>query len=307
MVKIIFSSVRDTKMSELPKLKRGSWIQVVNPTHDELQELDNKYQLDVDILRDGVDLYESPRIEREDNALYIFTRYSRPEGKHSSTEPLLIVLTSDFILTLSKHDPTPLVKLLDSGKVNTTQKNKLLLQIFTAINTGYRENLLQVNRLILASRARLQSKIISDEDLLTYIDTEEDLNEFLVSLQPYGILLNSLVHAKYINFHEEDLELVEDLELSTSELIELTKSRLITLQNLRNVYSTLVTNNLNRVFKRLTSIAIFLSVPTVIGGLYGMNVVLPLSEHPQAFWIVFGIILLIVGAFVSVFRWRRWL
>lgn len=307
MTRIFFRSIRDPQIQELTKLKRGSWIHLVNPSLDQLEELEKKYQLDVDILRDGVDLYESPRIEREDNALYIFTRYSRPEGRHASTEPLLIVLTADFILTLSKHDPAPIVGLLSSGKAITTQKNKLLLQVFSAINGGYRDHLVQVNRLILASRARLQRKIISDDDLLTYIDTEEDLNEFLVSLQPYGILLNTLVHAKYINFHDDDLELVEDLELSTSELIELTKSRLKTLQNLRDVYSTLVTNNLNRVFKRLTSIAIFMSVPTVIGGIYGMNVILPYSGHPQAFWIVLGVIILVVGLFIAVFRWRRWL
>jgi len=307
MTKILFRSVRDNKIQEIETVKKGSWVHLVNPTHDELLDLEKSHGLDADILRDGVDQYESPRIEKEENALYIFTRYSRPEGKNTSTEPLLIVLTVDFILTLSKHDPQPLQTLLISGEIVTTQKNKLLLQIFSAINSGYRDHLLQVNRLILASRARLQSKIIQDDDLLTYIDTEEDLNEFLVSLQPYGILLNTLVHAKYINFHEDDLDLVEDLELSTSELIELTKSRLKTLQNLRDVYSTLVTNNLNRVFKRLTSIAIFLSVPTVIGGLYGMNVILPFSNHPHAFWIVFGIITVVVGIFVSVFRWRRWL
>ena len=59
---------------------------------------------------------------------------------------------------------------------------------------------------------------------------------------------------------EEDEDLIEDLSLSASELIELTKSRLKTIQNMRDAYSTIATNELNKVFKRLTSIAIFMAI-----------------------------------------------
>jgi magnesium transporter len=306
MQTIYFRSLRDKNITKLPTMRRGSWLHIVKPSHIDLEELEKKYDLDADILRDGIDPYESPRIERDEKTLYIFTRYSRPEGQHSSTEPLLIVLTGGSLVTLARHDPKPLQELLARDDVITTQRNKLLLQILTAVNAGYRQYLTEVSRQILAARKRLQTKIINDDDLLAYIDIEEDLNEYLVALQPYGILLRTLVSAKYINFHEDDIDLVEDLELSTSELIELSKSRLKTLQNLRDVNSTLAANNLNRVFKRLTSIAIFLSIPTVIGGLYGMNVVLPFGNHPQAFWLVAGCITLVVTLFVVVFRWRRW-
>ena len=142
---------------------------------------------------------------------------------------------------------------------------------------------------------------------MNFIDVEEDLNEFLAALQPYGIVLHALLNGRYMKLHEEDEDLIEDLELSANELIELTKSRLKTIQNIREAYNTIATNNLNKVFKRLTSIAIFMSIPTIIGGFYGMNVALPFGNNENAFWIVAGITVTIMLSFVLFFRNKKWI
>ena len=160
---------------------------------------------------------------------------------------------------------------------------------------------------ILSTRKRLQRTIVSNDDILSFIDIEEDLNEFLAALQPYGLVLQALLKGKYIKLHEKDEDLIEDLQLSASELIELTKSRLKTIQNIREAYSTIATNDLNKVFKRLTSIAIFLAIPTIVGGLYGMNVLLPFATNDNAFWIVLLIIFGLMAAFVYYFKRKRWL
>lgn len=212
-----------------------------------------------------------------------------------------------MLVTISRRQPEPIDRLLASDKIITTQKIKLLLQILTEINIGYRVHINQVTKQIFASRSRLQRSIVSDEDIIRFIYVEEDLNEFMAALQPYGILLRSLASGRYFKVHAEDIDLIEDIELSTSELTELSKSRLKTIQNMRDAYSTIAANNLNRIFKRLTSIAIFLSIPTIVGGLYGMNVALPLGEHPLAFWMVLGLIGGLILVFVSYFRKKNWL
>jgi magnesium transporter len=50
-----------------------------------------------------------------------------------------------------------------------------------------------------------------------------------------------------------------------------------------------------------------MAIPTIIGGLYGMNVMLPLGDNPNAFWIILGIITSIVIVFITYFRRNRWL
>ena len=307
MVTTYFRNIRSSLLEEIKTPKRGSWLRVVDPSKEELEELEQKYKLDKDLLSDGIDLYEAPRLEHDEGNLYIYVRYCRPAGEYTSTHPLLIVVTPDMVITVSRIQSDPITKLVNSGDVVTTQKLKLVLQILEELNRGYRRHLNSVTKKILSTRSRLQRKIVSNDDILNFIDVEEDLNEFLAALQPYGIVLHALLNGRYMKLHEEDEDLIEDLELSANELIELTKSRLKTIQNIREAYNTIATNNLNKVFKRLTSIAIFMSIPTIIGGFYGMNVALPFGNNENAFWIVAGITVTIMLSFVLFFRNKKWI
>ncbi len=307
MKRIYYRNIRGDTLEEISTPRRGAWLSVISPSKDELESLEKKYNLDADLLDDGIDLYESPRIEHEDGNLYIYVRFNRPEGEYTSTHPLLIVILPDMLLTVSRVEPEPIQRLLKSNKIVTTQKLKLVLQILEEMNKGYRQYLNGVTRKVLSTRSRLQHTVISNSDILNFIDVEEDLNEFLAALQPYGIVLHALLNGKYMKLHEEDEDLIEDLQLSASELIELTKSRLKTIQNIREAYNTIATNNLNSVFKRLTSIAIFLAIPTIFGGFYGMNIALPFGQHEYAFWIVSGMTVFVMTIFVAFFRRKKWL
>ncbi|MDI9498857.1 MAG: magnesium transporter CorA family protein [Bacillota bacterium] len=55
------------------------------------------------------------------------------------------------------------------------------------------------------------------------------------------------------------------------------------LANLNATYSGIVSNRLNVTMKRLTALTIILTVPTIIGAFWGMNVALPFADHPLAF------------------------
>jgi magnesium transporter len=124
---------------------------------------------------------------------------------------------------------------------------------------------------------------------------------------PQSVLLHTIVNGKYLRLYEDDKDIVEDLERTESELIELTKSRLRTLTNMRQAYDAIATNNLNATFKRLTSIAIFLTIPTIVGGLWGMNVDVPFQNNPHAFLYVLVIITVFVTGVVAFFHRKRWL
>jgi magnesium transporter len=300
-------NVRESQVAVTNAPKRGSWIRVIDPDHKELSSLSADYGLEIDLLEDGVDLYEAPRLERGDGSIYMYVRYCRPSGESTSTHPLLIVITDTNIITIERTESEPLDAVARNSQIVTTQKVKLVLNILEEINAEYRTHLNLVTKRILATRSKLRATIISNKDILNFVDIEEDLNEFLAALQPYGLVLQALIGGKYIVAHSDDEDLIEDLQLSTSELIELTKSRLKTVQNTRDAYTAIATNNLNQIFKRLTSIAIFMSIPTIVGGFYGMNVALPYDHHPQAFWIVSGLTISIMLGFVAYFRSKRWL
>ena len=63
----------------------------------------------------------------------------------------------------------------------------------------------------------------------------------------------------------------------------------------RELMTTVINNRLNNVMKFLAAITIVMAIPTIISGIYGMNVSakwMPLANTPYGFEIVCGIILL---------------
>lgn len=308
MKKIYFSQARNRALQILDKPRAGSWVSLVEPSERELDELAEDFGLNRDNLSDAVDLYESPRIDYDEGNVYIYTRYCYPEGKDIATEPLLVIYTQRQLITILRIK-TGVLDRLSNDKLEfvTTQRTKTLLQVLSEVNLSYKLQLNKVSKQILKIRGELRRSEIDNREFIRIIELEEDLNEFLAALQPQAVVLKSLTTGKSIRLYEDDRDLVEDLELNTSELIELTLSRLRTLKNIRQAYDAIATNNLNATFRRLTSIAIFLTIPTIMGGLWGMNVAVPFSESKYAFFYVMTITTLFVVGVVWFFQKKRWL
>lgn len=307
MQTIYFSSARNRALDTLEKVRKGAWVSLVAPTQAELNGFADQFGLNSDLLGDAIDIYEAPRVEEDEGNIYIYTRYCNPDGREVATEPLLIVYTKDNLLTISRQN-TPIYKrLLEQGHdILTTQKTKTLMLILAEVNRSYRLHLNWVSKQILRFRAELKKSDISNREFINIIELEEDLNEFVAALQPEATVLAVLTSGRYVQMYEDDRDIIEDIQLDNAELIEFTKSRLMALRNIRQVHDAIATNNLNRTFKRLTSISIFLTVPTIMGGLWGMNVGVPLSQHPYAFYIVLCFTAVLTTLTIVIFNAKKW-
>lgn len=308
MITIYYSRARERALQKLDYARAGSWVSVTAPSSEELDALSRDYKLDRDNLEDAIDIYEAPRIETYQNAVYIYTRYCHPEGKEIATEPLLIIYTNDQIFTVARIDTSILDRLIhDQLEFVTTQKAKTVLWMLAEINTSYESHLTKVSKRVLQLRAELRQSRLSAAEFVRIIELEEDLNEFLSALQPQALLFSALLSGKYLRLYEDDRDMIEDIERSTGELIGQVQGRLRTLVNMRQAYDAIATTNLNATFKRLTSIAIFLTIPTIIGGLWGMNVAVPFASSPYAFVFVLAIVLGLSALAVLIFRRNKWL
>jgi magnesium transporter len=308
MFTVYHSTARNRTLENVEKPRAGSWVSLVDPTDEELKQVAEDLNLDIDLLNDAIDIYEAPRIEADEGNVYIYTRYCYPEGREIATEPLLIVYTPTQLITIMRTDSGMFSRLWDGFlEVITTQKTKTLMQILAEVNASYRIQLIKISKRTFQTRAKLRQGELSRREFVGIIELEEDLNEFLTALQPQAAVLNTLLSGKQIRLYEDDKDIVEDLKLGAAELIELTKSRLRALGNIRQAYEAISTADLNQTFKHLTSIAIFLAIPTIIGGLWGMNVDVPLADNPHAFWIVLLLIAGLLSLAVYIFHRKRWI
>ncbi len=297
---------KSRKIRQLATPRPGSWVHAEAPTDTELQFLADELKLDVDLLIDGLDANESPRIERYAGVTYIYTRYCLPENVKQTTTPLLIVLTEKNFITIGRRAFSDHREIL--AEVSSSRDIAgLTLSVLTQINQGYKKRINNVSKKIWQIRGQLDKAHIDNKDFISFIDIEEDLSDFLLALDPMSTSLKNLLSARYFKSYSFDVDAFEDLELITRELIGLASSRLKNIQNIREAYSTITANNLNKVFKLMTSITILMSIFTIITGVYSMNIALPLAHQSYVFWVILGFSSLIIGSLAIIFRRKKWL
>ncbi len=307
MIKYYFKSLRGQAVKEVEEIKPGTWVHAESPTDVEVAELVKRFKLEEGHLLDALDEDEVPRLEREGDQTYIFVRYAyKASSGEMDTAPLLIIFGKDVVITVSPIH-LPAVDALLSGRTPfaTTQRAKLTLLILSNISDQYDTFINQTSRKIKAIRARLRGKGLTNQDLVDFVTLEDELNEFLASLLPTNATLRRLLVGRHIPLFEEDQDIVEDLLLSNEQSIEAIRSNLKSIANIRDAYSAISANNLNRTLTILTVATILISVPSLAMGVYSLNLPLPAQHNPDTFWIIMAINITVMSTVVFVARKKR--
>jgi magnesium transporter len=304
MIKICKKTINDKTLKSLRSFNVGAWVYVEDPNEKEIKYLVKNLNLEADLLQDALDPHEVPRLEVEEQITYIFTRVPYREEEKVITIPLLIAISNNFLTTICSKKLPFLEDFTHGKEIYTTQKTRLFLQIFSRINQVYNKFLTDISKNVRSVSVKLEK--IENKDVIRFVNFEIILNDFLTALNPINNLLQDLLSGKFLKLYEKDKDLIEDLSLGTGQLIERCRADLKTIVNIRESYSTIITNNLNRVIKLLTALTIILTIPTIIASIYGMNVRLPLADNPLAFNWIIGITFLFSLAALLVLLKKRW-
>ncbi len=274
------------KLKIVEDFKAGSWVHVEDPTKTELDMLAEKLGLDAGLLNDATDPYEVPRVEVDRRDTYFFTRIPFEDGGKISTAPILFILTDQHVISVTRFKHQFFERFIEGRKeFHTTQKVRFLLQMLSEVDAAYARFITLINKEV----RRLSSKLgtsIANEDIVAFVNFEGILNDLLDALVPTNAALQKILSGKFLTLYETDRDFVEDVYLENGQLIELCRSNLRSIGNIRNAYSTIMGNTLNRVIKLLSALTIVFTIPTIVFNIYGMNIPLPFQDSPHAFWIV---------------------
>lgn len=286
----------DRIIREVPQAEAGCWIMLTTPTMDECTEISEKYGIDISDLRAALDDEESSRITLEDDYTLILvdipTAEIRNERNTYTTIPLGIVLTEDMLITVCSEETTVLTTFVKQRVRNFSTKKQMRFTYQILYNSCmlYQSLLRSIDRKRTDIEMRL-NKNTEDADLFDLHEIESNLVYFATSLRANGVVLDRLTRYGRLRQYEEDQELLEDVIIENKQAIEMTQIyRDITIGT-RELTSTIINNRLNNVMKYLASVTIVMSIPTIISGLWGMNVDgawMPFAHIPHGFGIICG-------------------
>lgn len=306
MIKTISKNSTDKHVIVLDDFAFNSWMYVEEPTKEELQELVTEQNLDPWLLEDAMDIQEIPRIEIEKEVVYIFVDFVIEGDDAIETIPILIILKENGLITICAK-PFPRMSKFMEEKIdfNTEHRGKLLMKIFEEVNDTYTNYLHSISKKIKGHSIKIDK--IKNKDIMQFVYFENVLYDFSTSLVRMNTLYANLVGGKIIPFENGERYMMEDIVNDSTQLVEITKENARTIVNIREAYSTIMTNNLNRVIKLFTALTVILTLPTIVGAFYGMNVKLPYADNPMVFQdivVATVVVCLLAGA---VFYYMDWL
>ena len=127
---------------------------------------------------------------------------------------------------------------------------------------------------------------MKNRELLKLLNLEKSLVYITTSLRSNEAVMERTLKIRNIKLYEEDEDILEDAIIENKQAIEMSKIYSDILNGTMDAYASIISNNLNRVMKFLTSITIVLAVPTMVSSFWGMNVALPFEKSPFGFLIM---------------------
>ncbi len=292
MLKIYKTDIETNKFEEIKEFEKGSWINLVNPTENEIKRVCENLKIQDDFIRAALDNEEKARIDiEEDDETILFIvdvpiiEKSKDENDIYTTMPLgMIVVRDDFFITVSLNK-NKVINSFEKMKIKnfqTYKKSRFIFQILYINASYFLSYLKQINKETEIAEYVLQ-KSMRNKELLKMLSLEKSLVYFTTSLKSNELVMEKTMRGKIIKLYEDDEEILEDAIIENKQAIEMSKIYSDILNGTMDAYASIISNNLNGVMKFLTSITIVLAVPTMVSSFWGMNVGLPLQNSPYGF------------------------
>ena len=305
MISILKTVVETNETIELEKIEKGCWVLLKDPTDAEIERVAEEGNFTADFLRAALDREESSRIEIEGKEILIildipvinFVEKYKEKSVQYITLPLGIILNDDIIVTVCLSD-NKTVEDFATSKVKsffTFKKSRFILQMLLRGSNYYLKYLKQIDKTSQIIENSLH-KSMKNKELIQLLSLEKSLVYFSTSLKANEAVLEKMMKLKFLKQYPEDEELLEDAIIENKQAIEMANIYSNILSGTMDAFASIINNNLNMVMKILTSITIVMSVPTIIGSFFGMNVLVPFGNFRFGFLIV----VLITGAITGV-------
>lgn len=288
-------------LKSIDTIENGSWINIVAPSDEELILISKKTGVDLEFLKAALDDEETSRIDIEDDSLLIIVDIPFTEMEDNSltydTYPLAIIHTDKQLITVCLKNSRILTDFANNKikSFYTFKKSRFTLQILNRISTYYLLYLRQIDKKSLMIEKRLH-KSMKNRELIQLHSLEKSLVYFSTSLKANEITLEKMLKLELMQKYEEDKDVLEDVIIENKQAIEMTEIYSNILASTMDFFASVISNNLNIVMKVLASVTILMSIPTIIGGIFGMNLKLPFTDQdPSGFPIVMGLTFGICG------------
>ena len=279
------------------------WIDARNVTRDETTTLQEEYQIEQDHILDILDPDELSRMEDGDSG-YILTIVRVPVYDPTTetpyfTVPVGIIIKGKTIITICWTD-SEVIKDFGANRIRNVRLNdfpSFIVQILNRANLNFLRYLKEINRRSTSIQNEMRMEI-ENREIMLMLGLEKSLVYFATSLKSNSLLLQKMKSTKLIKFDDDDIDFVEGVMIDNRQAIEMADTYSNILFGVMDAFSSVTSNNLNVVMKKLAIINLVMMAPTFVTSFFGMNYKLPFEHLPGYIPVVIASTLCLVSVFI---------
>ncbi|MBU2524909.1 magnesium/cobalt transporter CorA [Patescibacteria group bacterium] len=308
---------------ETIKHKNVSWINLVNPTDEMLEDLARRYKfhhLDVEDI-----MSENQRSKIDEYPRYLFMVLHLPiidkKYKHVDIEEVDIFISQNYVITIHEGKSEVFKEYFEKCKESLKVKKELMGKgtgylLYEMLDRAFDNVFPMVDQLelgvqgiekeLFALKQENQRDKLKDVLLL-----KKDIITLRRAIAPQRQVIAQLEH-KHTRFLPANLEIYFDNVVDKIEKIwanlENLKELVVSVQEINE---SIISHNTNNIIKILTMFSVIMMPMTVITGAYGMNLNLPFGQqaggHQWTFLLILMFMMCIAGGMLLFFKKKNWL
>ena len=296
---------------------RVTWVNIETPTPADMDYLREHYPFHPLDLEDCLSRLERPKIDEYDDYLFVIMQFPVFDEAHrvSRASEIDMFIGPGYLVTVHDGNLWPIARLFDGCQTDEALRGKHMGRGASRLMHDVIDRLVDYCFPILykvdANIREIEEDIFTDNvpDLLQEISwVRRDIIALQRIVKPQIAIISNLEH-KDRPFIRDDLDVYfGDVLDHLYKAWDLLEDHRDVIDGLSDTANTLTSHRTNEVIKILTIISVIMLPLTLLSGIYGMNLELPLNENsPYSFVVIILLMVLIAGGMIVYFKKRRWI
>ena len=299
----------------LKDLPTVTWINI-DGLHeiDTVEKVGQHFNLHPLVLEDILNTGQRPKTEEFDDAIFVVLKmlnYDKDAEKILS-EQFSLFLGSNFLITFQEIQGDVFRTVRERIRKSKTRIRKagcdyLAYALIDAIVDHY----FVILELLGDKIEDIETQLLDNptRDTLEIIhEMKREMIYLRKQIWPIREIINSLVKNESSLIQEQLHVYFRDVYDHTIQIIDTIESYRDILTGMLDIYLSTLSNRMNEVMKVLTIIATIFIPITFVAGIYGMNFkFMPELEWRGGYFMVWGIVVVVVGIMLGFFKKKQWL
>lgn len=294
------------------------WLDMIQPTLAQVTYLRERFRFDPLTLEDVLSKIQRPKLDVYEEEEYLFLVLHFPvfdqANRVAVSSEVDLFVGRDYVITL--HDGTlkPLRRMFAAAGSDEQARAQLmargpgylLYRIIDALMKSCFPMLYHVDDHL----AQIEGRIFGRDARATVQElsfVRRDIIALRRILRPNLPALRELEGQERAFLRLDEAIYFGDVADGLAKLWDMLEEQKEIVKGLNATLDSLTSHRINEVMKILTVISVLLLPMTLVASIYGMNVRLPLGEHPYAFVFVALLMLGASGGMLAYFRYKNWI